>query len=113
MKKLKYQLYEGMYVLSATLSDDSRKLALAKIIDGITEKGGEIKKLHDLGRKRLAYSIQKKREGHYYLLYFTAPTAAMADLWREYKLHEDLLRFITLQTNEVKEKLEFKLIKQA
>lgn len=101
-------LYEGMYVISATLSDDARHKALDRIVNGITNRGGEIKKLHEQGRRRLAYEIKKHREGYYYLIYFTAPPAALSELWQEYHLNEDLIRFITLRTDDVMEKIEFK-----
>lgn len=110
MKEKKSNLYEGMYIISATLSDDARHKALDKIVKGITERGGEIAKLHDQGRRRLAYQIDAHREGYYYLIYFTAPTAAIAELWQEYHLHEDLVRFLTLRTDNVMEKIEFKPI---
>ena len=114
MKNKRLRLYEGMYVLNAALSEDARKKALAKITDSIVEKGGEIRKMHDLGKRRLAYEIQKKKEGYYYLVYFTAESSCISELWQEYHLHEDLLRFLTLKADEVKESLEFKpLVKQA
>ena len=101
-------LYEGMYVLSATLSDDAREKALEKILGGITHHKGEIKKIHKQGRKRLAYEINGHREGYYYLIYFTAPTSLISELWHEYHLNEDLVRFITLKADKVMEKIEFK-----
>ena len=60
-KELRKELYEGMYILSATLSDDSRKKAFDKITDGISQKGGEIHKIHEQGRRKLAYEIDGKR----------------------------------------------------
>lgn len=107
---MRQRTYEGMYIISATLSDQLRKKALDKIVDGITEKGGEVHHIHDLGRKKLAYTIQKKREGHYYLIYFSAPAEIIKELWKEYYLHEDLLRFMTKKTKEVKESLTFETI---
>lgn len=104
-------LYEGMYILSATLSDDSRKKAFEKITDGITQKGGEIQKIHEQGRKKLAYEIDGKREGYYYVLYFKAPTQIISELWKEYHLHEDLIRFMTMRTEKVLDTLEFKSLK--
>ena len=106
--KERNQLYEGMYVLNATLSEEARKKALDRITSGIAERGGEIHKIHDQGRKKLAYEIRGAREGYYYLLYFSAPTSKLAELWREYHLNEDLLRFLTLKAEQVKESLEFK-----
>ena len=68
MAKTRTHLYEGMYILSATLSDEARQKALEKITTGITGRGGEIQKVFDQGRKKLAYEINEKREGHYFLL---------------------------------------------
>lgn len=110
MKKETKNLYEGMYILSATLSDDARNKILEKIQKGITSRGGEINKIHERGRSRLAYDIDRQREGHYYLIYFSVKPAAITELWHEYHLTEGLLRFITLRTDEVMEKIEFKTL---
>jgi small subunit ribosomal protein S6 len=110
-KDKRRELYEGMYILSATLSDDSRKKAFDKITDGITQKGGEIHKIHEQGRRKLAYQIDGKREGYYYVLYFTAPTQSISELWKEYHLHEDLIRFMTMRAETVLDTLEFKPLK--
>lgn len=101
-------LYEGMYILSASLSDEARQKALDKITAGITKKGGEIHKIFDQGRKKLAYEINGKKDGHYFLVYFSVAPDVVSDLWKEYHLHEDLVRFITLRTESVPEKISFK-----
>lgn len=108
MSHNKQNLYEGMYVISATLSEDARNKAVDKIQTGITKRGGEILKLHDQGRRKLAYQIDNHREGYYYLIYFQVQPSAISELWQEYHLHEDLIRFITLRTEQVMEKIEFK-----
>lgn len=111
MRKEKKGLYEGMYILSATLSDDSRKKAFEKITEGISQKGGEIHKIYEQGRRRLAYEIEGKREGYYYVLFFTAPTQIIGELWKEYHLHEDLIRFLTMRVEKTQDTLEFKPLK--
>lgn len=108
MSQNRQNLYEGMYVISATLSDDARHKALDRIQAGITGHGGEIKKIHEQGRRRLAYEIDGHREGYYYIIYFSAPPSAISELWQEYHLNEDLIRFITLRTDKVMDKIEFK-----
>lgn len=112
MKQENQNLYEGMYIISATLSDDARHKALDKIQKEITERGGEILKIHDQGRKRLAYDIDGHREGHYYLIYFNAKPSSIGELWQEYHLNEDLVRFITLRADAVMEKIEFKSLEE-
>lgn len=101
-------LYEGMYVLNAHLSDDVRNKTFEKIKDAIINRGGEIVKIHDQGRRRLAYEIEKQREGYYYLMYFNLPADSVSDLWQEYHLNEGILRFMTMRTDTVLEELKFK-----
>jgi small subunit ribosomal protein S6 len=112
MAKQRNQLYEGMYILSATLSDDARQKALEKITSGIVERTGEVHKIFEQGRRKLAYEIDGRREGYYYILYFSAPSNAMAEMWKDYHLNEDLIRFLTLRAEKVPEKIEFKSIVQ-
>jgi small subunit ribosomal protein S6 len=112
MTKERRHLYEGMYIFNTTLSEDARQKALEKVTAGITGRGGEIHKLFDQGRRKLAYEIDGRREGHYILLYFSSVASHMPDLWREYHLNEDLVRFITLRTESVPEKIEFKQLVQ-
>lgn len=112
-KKEKSQLYEGMYILASTLSDDARQKALDKITEGITSRGGEIHVVHEQGRKKLAYEVNGKREGYYFIIYFTVPSNQLSEIWREYHLNEDLIRFLTLKAEEVLEKIEFKPLVQS
>ncbi|MBI5345665.1 MAG: 30S ribosomal protein S6 [Chlamydiae bacterium] len=112
MEKDKNRLYEGMYILNATLSEDARKKAIEKITAGITQRKGQIHKMHEMGKRKLAYEINGKREGFYYVIYFSIDTPHINELWKEYHLHEDLIRFMTLNAECVKETLEFQPLKQ-
>lgn len=112
MSQKTQNLYEGLYVISATLSDDARNKALDKIQAGITQRGGEIVKIHDQGRRRLAYEIDGHREGHYYIVYFNLIPSGISELWQDYHLNEDLIRFITLRVEEVMDKIEFKALEE-
>jgi small subunit ribosomal protein S6 len=103
MSEKPQNLYEGMYVLKATLSDEARNKALDKIKMGIASRHGEVVKIHDQGRRRLAYEINGLREGYY---------SAINEIWQEYHLNEDLIRFITLRTEAVMEKIEFKVLEE-
>ncbi|NGX63605.1 MAG: 30S ribosomal protein S6 [Candidatus Anoxychlamydiales bacterium] len=108
MTQNRSRLYEGMYIINSNLSEDARNKALEKITKAIEEKKGEIHKTHDMGKRKLAYEIDKKREGYYYLIYFSIDSAAVKDLWAEYLLHEDIIRFMTAKADSVLESLEFK-----
>jgi small subunit ribosomal protein S6 len=112
MKQQKHNLYEGMYVIKATLSDEARHKALDRIQKGITQRGGEVLKIHDQGRRRLAYQVNGHKEGYYFILYFSLTPEVISELWQEYHLNEDLIRFVTLRTEKVMEKIEFKSLEE-
>ena len=107
MNKRRIRLYEGMYILNATLSEDARNKALEKIKSGILDREGKILKVLEWGKRRLTYSIDGKKEGFYYVIYFEIDTATITELRKDYQLHEDLLRSMTMEANQVLENLEF------
>lgn len=111
-RKLRKHLYEGMYIFNATLSDDAVKKALSRITSSIEEKDGEIHKVHDQGRKKLQYAIDGNRQGYYFLLYFSVPSLSINEMWKEYHLNEDLLRFMTLRTEKILEEVNFEPLPQ-
>lgn len=108
MEQQKERLYEGMYVLSAHLSEDARGKAFEGIKERITSRGGQIKKVHEQGRRRLAYEIDRQRDGYYYLVYFTIDPQYVGEMWEEYRRNENLLRFLTIRAEKVMEELKFK-----
>lgn len=108
--KSDHHLYEGMFILGPNLSDESRLQLLDKVRLGITSRGGQIQKEHDMGRRKLAYKIEKHSEGYYVLIYFDLDTQLIKELWHDLNLMQEsgLLRFMTLNTCSVMDKLEFK-----
>ena len=96
-------LYEGIFILRTSLSDDAKEKALAKIKGVITEGGGEIYKVIDWGRRKLAYQIKSSREGHFYVAYFDLPSKSLNEFIRENSLNEDLLRSMHVVAESVPE----------
>lgn len=113
MSKKELRLYEGMYILNASLSEDALKKALERITKTIEESGGAIHKIHEMGRKKLAYEIDGYKQGQYFLLYFSVNPTLLEEMWKEYHLNEDLIRYVTMQAENVLEKLEFKPLEEA
>ena len=107
--KNRYHLYEGLYIISATLSEAARAKAIEKINNEVTSRGGEIHKIHEMGRYKLAHDINGKKEGLYVLIYFSVNPCHLQEVYKEYHLHEDLLRFMTLRADKVPEEIKFAL----
>lgn len=113
MSEQELRLYEGMYILNASLSEDALKKSLERITKTIEEGGGEIHKIHEMGRKKLAYQIDGHKQGQYFLLYFSVSPTLLQEMWKEYHLNEDLIRFATMRAEKVVEKIEFKPLIEA
>lgn len=87
--------YETMYIISPTVDDEQVKALVEKFNDLISEHG-EIEKVEEWGRKKLAYEVQDQKEGYYVLVYFTANPEFPAELERIFKINEDILKYLIL-----------------
>ncbi|MBR4822033.1 MAG: 30S ribosomal protein S6 [Bacteroidales bacterium] len=88
--------YETVFIATPVLSDAQMKEAVAKYTGFITSNGGEIVYEEDWGLKQLAYPIQHKTSGFYYLIEFKADPEFVANLEIQYKRDERILRFLTV-----------------
>lgn len=76
--------------------------ALAELFTGIvTAQGGQVLKKEYWGLKGLSYRINKNRKGHYVLLNIEAPAGAIAEVERNMRIHEDVLRYLTVRVEEL------------
>ena len=88
--------YETVFIATPVLSDVQMKEAVAKYTDLIKANGGEVVYEEDWGLKQLAYSIQHKTSGFYYLIEFKADPTFVANLETQYRRDERILRFLTV-----------------
>lgn len=89
--------YETLFIINPEIGDGEITKTIDIIQDVITSGGGTILKVDKWGKRQLAYEIQKKREGYYVLLHFKAPTDALVELNRRFKLTDAILRNFVLQ----------------
>lgn len=87
--------YETMVIIDAMISDDAIKAEIETIAAAIT-KGGEIVRRDDWGKRKLAYSINKRQHGFYVIFYYKAEVATVAAMEAALKLNENVLRWMTL-----------------
>ncbi|HPK05836.1 MAG TPA: 30S ribosomal protein S6 [Bacteroidales bacterium] len=88
--------YETVFIMTPVLSDEQMKEAVKKVRDFLTGKGAEIIFESNWGMRKLAYPIQKKSTGFYYLIEFRAEGSVIADLEVMFKRDERCLRFLTV-----------------
>ncbi|GAA4655813.1 30S ribosomal protein S6 [Arthrobacter cryoconiti] len=84
--------YELMVIIDPDVDERTVEPLLQKFLNVITTDGGTIEKVDIWGRRRLAYEIQKKSEGIYAVVNFTAAPATSQELDRLLSLNESILR---------------------
>lgn len=92
--------YESVVIVNAALEDEQIDATIARIQEIITTHGGEIVDADKWGRKRLAYPIKKAKSGYYAVFRFTASTDLIAVLERNYRLDENIVRYLTISLDK-------------
>jgi small subunit ribosomal protein S6 len=86
--------YELMLVLRPDVADDKAQAVIDRTTRGITTGGGQIVKVAPWGRRRLAYQIDRYREGSYHIVLFEAPNDAITEVERTLHITEEVLRHL-------------------
>ena len=96
-------LYEHVFIARQDISS-AQVDGLVETFTGLIENdGGKVVNNEYWGLKNLAYRIKKNRKGHYVMLNIDSPVAAVNELERNERLHEDVLRYLTLRVDELEE----------
>ena len=77
-----------------TLADEMEKL--------ISDNGGSVARREYWGLRNLAYRMKKNRKGHYIMFNLDAPSEAVQEMERNLRLHEDVLRYMTIRLEELR-----------
>ena len=93
---MKSNVYESAVMINAALDDDQIDVEVSRLTDNIVNFGGEIIDVEKVGRKRLAYVVNKSKIGYYAIFRFNAPSNIVAKLERSYSLNDNVLRFLTI-----------------
>jgi len=96
-------LYEHIYMARQDVSTAQVEELTKTLTDLLAENGGSVKKTEYWGLKSLAYRIRKNRKAHYTLLNIEAPAAAVAEMERQMRINEDILRFMSVRVEEHEE----------
>ena len=89
--------YELALVVNAKIEDEARVATVDKVKSFIEQFGGTITNVDEWGKKKLAYEIQKMREGYYYFIQFEAPTSAPAEIESRVRIMDSVLRYLIVK----------------
>jgi len=93
--------YESVFIARPDISASQVEALAESMSEFVTEGGGKVAQTEYWGLKSLAYRIKKNRKGHYVMLALDAPAAAVKEFERNLRLHEDVLRLMTIRVDEL------------
>ncbi len=95
--------YESVFIARQDISATQAEGLADIFAKAVTDGGGKVAKREIWGLRQLAYRIKKNRKGHYTLFNFDAPAGAIEEMERQMRLHEDVLRHMTIKIDELEE----------
>jgi small subunit ribosomal protein S6 len=92
--------YETVFILTPVLSEEQAKEAVQAFEKEVGSLGGKVSHSESWGLRKLAYPIQKKSTGFYFLTEFKAPGSAIGELEVMFKRDERVMRFLTVKMDK-------------
>src|SRR5450759_2377814 len=100
------RIYEELFVARPDVTDEEIDPFIEQLTKMITSQGGTVDKSDKWGIRKLAYRVQKRTEGYYVLLQFTAGPEAVKEIERRLRVSDMVMKFITVRIDEKLKKIE-------
>ena len=91
--------YESVIIVKPTVDDEHLK-ELEKTFTDIINKQGKLEKVDEMGKRKLAYEVKKNTEGIYVVFYFEAEPTLIAELERNYRINDNVIKYIDVKVEE-------------
>lgn len=89
--------YELALVINAKIEDEAREAAVAKVQEYVARFGGTVTNVDEWGKRRLAYEIQKMREGFYYFIQFESDSECPNEVEKRIRIMDSVLRYLIVK----------------
>ncbi len=89
--------YELALVVNAKIEDETRLATLESAKSLVTRFGGTVTNVDDWGKKRLAYEIQKMKEGYYYFIQFESDSTVPNEIEQRIRIMENVIRYLCIR----------------
>src|SRR5579863_10171653 len=100
------RIYEELFIIKPDATEEEIDLLIEQLKAVITGAGGTLDKLEKWGKRRLAYRVDKHREGSYVLFQFTAKPETVKELERRLRVMDAVIKFLTVRIDETLKRLE-------
>ena len=91
--------YESVVIINPDVNEEGIKSLVQKFTD-LINTDGKVEKADELGKKKLAYEVQKNKEGYYVVFYFEANPNLITELERNYRITDEVIKFMTIKVEE-------------
>ena len=98
--------YEIMFIVNPNATDEEVDKINGQIESIVTSGGGKIEKIEKMGKRRLAYEVDKQREGHYVLFVLGADGDIIKECERRLRVIDAVIKYITVRTDEETRRFE-------
>ena len=88
--------YESVVIINPTVDEEGMKALISKFTD-LINNDGKVEKVDELGKRKLAYDVKKFSEGFYAVFYFEANYDLIAELERNYRITDEIIKFMTVK----------------
>ena len=100
------RIYEELFIIKPDATEEEIDQIVEQMTGVVTAAGGTIDKTDKWGKRRLAYRVDKHREGYYVLLQFTCGPETVKELERRLRVTDAVIKFLTVRIDETLKRLE-------
>ena len=91
--------YESVIIINPNVDEEGIKALISRFSD-LINTDGKVEKVDELGKRKLAYDVKKFKEGFYAVFYFEANSDLISELERNYRITDEVLKFIVVKVEE-------------
>ena len=91
--------YESVVIINPNVDEEAIKGLVQKFTD-LINTDGKVEKVDELGKRKLAYEVQKNKEGYYVIFTFEAKPDSITELERNYRITDEIIKFIVVRKDE-------------
>ena len=91
--------YESVVIINPSVDEEGIKSLVEKFTN-LINNDGKLEKVDSLGKRKLAYEVKKQKEAYYEVFYFEANPELIAELERNYRITDDVIKFMTVKVEE-------------
>lgn len=95
--------YETVFIVRPDVSSSQVETITKDLTKNISDNAGKVEQTEKWGLRTLAYPMNKNKKGHYVMFQFSGTGETVTELERQCRLHEDILRFMTIRIDEISE----------